>query len=91
MGVDPFKTASYSFSLPDSLIADTPLESRDQSRLLVVNSISRTIEHRSIQDLPELLTSDYVVVANNTRVFKARLLGEREGTGGKVEFFQLIA
>ncbi len=87
--MDIFDTSSYNFDLPDSLIADTPLKSRDQSRLLVVNRLSRTIEHRNVFELPEILSPDFVVVANNTRVFKARLLGEREGTGGKVEFFLL--
>jgi S-adenosylmethionine:tRNA ribosyltransferase-isomerase len=87
--MDVFDTSSYSFVLPESLIADTPLKSRDQSRLLVVNRLSRTIEHRKVFELPEILSPDFVVVANNTRVFKARLLGEREGTGGKVEFFLL--
>ncbi|MBU6153569.1 MAG: tRNA preQ1(34) S-adenosylmethionine ribosyltransferase-isomerase QueA [Bdellovibrionales bacterium] len=84
-----FSASTYHFDLPQSLIADTPLKARDQSRLLVVNRLSRTIEHKRMLDLPYILTPDYVLVANNTRVFKARLLGEREGTGGKVEFFLL--
>jgi len=84
-----FETSAYHFDLPQELIADTPLETRDQSRLLVVNRRSKTLEHRTIRDLVSLLSSQHVLVANNTRVFRARLLGERLGTRGKVEFFLL--
>ena len=87
--MDPFKTSSYSFVLPSELIAAEPLRERDQARLLVVNRKSKTLEHKLISDLPALLPTGTVVVANNTQVFKARLLGEREGTGGKIEFFLL--
>ncbi len=88
-GVDLFRTGTYHFELPASLIADSPLKARDHARLLVVNRIQRTIEHKHIYDLPGILGPRYLLVANNTKVFKARLLGEREGTGGKVEFFLL--
>ncbi len=87
--MDPFKTSSYRFDLPPELIAAEPLRERDQSRLLVVNRKSKTLEHRSVSELPEILPEGALVVANNTRVFKARLSGERTGTGGKVEFLMV--
>lgn len=86
---NPYDTKSYSFELPEELIASEPLERRDSSRLLVVNRRSKTLDHRSVSDLPSILDPGTVLVANNTRVFKARLIGERSGTGGKVEFFML--
>ncbi len=87
--MDPYQTSSYSFHLPPELIASEPLERRDESRLLVVNRLSKTIEHQKIRNLPEILDSRYSVIANNTKVFRARLKCERIGTGGKVEFFLL--
>jgi S-adenosylmethionine:tRNA ribosyltransferase-isomerase len=86
---DLYSTKTYSFDLPEDLIASEALAKRDSSRLLVVNRATRTIEHRTIQDLPEILNHNYEIVVNNTRVFRARLLGERVGSGGKVEFFML--
>jgi S-adenosylmethionine:tRNA ribosyltransferase-isomerase len=87
--MDLFDVRNYQYALPDELIAAEPLQQRDRSRLLVVNRKSRTWEHRIFSDLPEILDPGTVIVANNTRVIRARLLGEREDTGGKVEFFML--
>ena len=84
-----FKTQDYSFVLPEALIATEALPNRDASRLLVVHRQARKIEHRSIQDLPQILDANYRVVANNTKVFRARLLGRRKSTQGKIEFFLL--
>ena len=92
MGVDTkplFLTKSYHFELPEELIASEPLQRRDSSRLLVVNRANGSIEHRQIGELPAILDSSFTLVANNTKVIRARLLGERVGTGGKVEFFLL--
>jgi S-adenosylmethionine:tRNA ribosyltransferase-isomerase len=86
---DVYSTRTYSFELPDELIASESLAQRDASRLLVVNRNKGTIEHHTIRDLPRLLNAEYEMVVNNTRVFRARLLGERIGSGGKVEFFML--
>jgi S-adenosylmethionine:tRNA ribosyltransferase-isomerase len=87
--MDLFDVRNYQYSLPEELIAAEPLEQRDRSRLLVVNRNSRTWEHRVFNEIPEILDPGTVIVANNTRVIRARLLGEREETGGKVEFFML--
>ncbi len=84
-----FQTKDYSFELPDSLIATHPLQKRDDSRLLVVNRAEQRIQHARVSDLPFILPGNTSLVANNTKVIKARLLGERVGTGGKVEFFLL--
>ncbi len=84
-----FNRSQYFFDLPDALIAATPLAERDQARLMVVDRANRSVKHLRVSDLPQILNSDYVLVANNTRVFKARLLGERLKTGGRVEFFLL--
>jgi S-adenosylmethionine:tRNA ribosyltransferase-isomerase len=83
---------SYDYELPERLIAQKPAEPRDSSRLMVIHRAEGRWEHRRFSDLPEYLGSQDVLVANNTRVMKARLLGQRlrEGTlGGKVEFVML--
>ena len=84
-----FQTKDYFFDLPEKLIASNPLEQRDASRLLVYHRSEDRIEHARILDLPHILDSGFSLVANNTKVIRARLLGERTGTGGKVEFFLL--
>ena len=91
--MNSFLRSAYSFQLPENLIAHAPLLKRDDSRLMVVNRNTKEVTHRHFSDLPEILESDpknnYSLVVNNTQVFKARLLGERVATGGKVEFFLL--
>ena len=89
---NPFLTQSYSFELPPELIATEALPDRSASRLLVIDRKQRKISHHLISELPELLSAtgaEYSVVANNTRVFRARLLGKREASDGQVEFFML--
>jgi S-adenosylmethionine:tRNA ribosyltransferase-isomerase len=95
------KRSEYSFDLPESLIAAFPLESRADARLLVVHKNARTIESRFVRELPEILPAKSVLVANNTKVIRARLKGARilpadsllsSATGsapGKIEFFLL--
>lgn len=88
---------SYDYELPERLIAQKPVEPRDASRLLVIHRAEKRWEHRRFSDLPDYLDSNDVIVANNTRVMKARLLGkrlreEKPGqwvAGGKVEFVML--
>ncbi len=84
-----FETKNYSFHLPEELVAAEALSARDASRLLVVHKNEHRIEHRMIRDLPSILTSNHLIVANNTKVFRARLPGRRKGTDGKIEFFML--
>ncbi len=87
---------SYDYYLPERLIAQEPANPRDSSRLMVLHRNRGTIEHRLFKDLPEYLDSQDLVIANNSKVIKARLLGRRlnfeQGrwvSGGKVEFFLL--
>ena len=82
------RTADYEFELPRERIAQTPAERRDQSRLMVVDRASGTIEHRRFADITELVAPGDALVLNTTRVFRARLIGTRE-SGGRAEVFLL--
>lgn len=75
----------YDYILPEHLIAKFPPEKREDARLMVVDRARGTIEHGSILDLPRLLRAGDCLTLNNTRVLKARLLGERLQTGGRWE------
>ncbi|MFQ5558963.1 MAG: tRNA preQ1(34) S-adenosylmethionine ribosyltransferase-isomerase QueA [Nitrospinota bacterium] len=77
------KRQEYSFSLPDKLIAQYPNKERDQSRLMVVHRNTGRIEHRVFSDITQYLGENDALVFNNSRVFPARVIGEKT-TGGKV-------
>lgn len=79
----------FDFYLPDELIAQHPLEKRDTSRLMVLDKESGEITHRTFHDIIEYLNKGDTLVLNNTRVMPARLIGEKENTGGKIEFLLL--
>lgn len=81
--------SEFDFYLPESLIAQHPVEPRDASRLMVLNRDSGRIEHQTFRDLVSLLKKGDVLVLNNTRVIPARLIGEKEGTEGKIEVLLL--
>ena len=83
------KTADFDYFLPEELIAQTPMEPRDHSRLLVVHRQTRTLEHRHFYDILEYLHPGDALVVNETRVIPARLLGEKEDTGVPVEVLLL--
>jgi S-adenosylmethionine:tRNA ribosyltransferase-isomerase len=78
-------TSDFDFELPGELIAQYPVEPRDQARLMVINRQKGCWEHRIFTDLPEHLRPPDILVRNNTRVVPARLLGRRAATGGKWE------
>jgi len=78
-------TSEFEFLLPEDLIAQQPVEPRDQSRLMVISRQTGKIEHRRFAELPGLLDPGDTLVRNNTRVVPARLLGHRASTGGKWE------
>ncbi len=82
------KTSDFYYDLPEELIAQTPLERRDGSRLLHLNKKTGEIEHRHFYDLPEYLCEGDCLVLNDSRVLPARLIGHRE-TGGVVEVLLL--
>jgi len=83
------KLKDFWYELPEHLIAQNPAEKRDMSRLLVLNREKHSMEHRVFRDLPLYLEAGDCLVINNTRVIPARLLGEKEGTGGSIEFVLL--
>ncbi len=82
------KVKDFDYYLPEELIAQTPIEKRDESRLMVLDKKSKTIEHRHFKNIIEYLEPGDVLVRNNTKVIPARLYGEKE-TGAKVEFLLL--
>lgn len=82
------KKSDFYFYLPEELIAQTPLEKRDGSRLLVLDKESGAMDHRHFYDLPEYLRAGDCLVLNNSRVLPARLIGTRPG-GGAVELVLL--
>lgn len=83
------KLSQFKFYLPKELIADYPEEDRDNSRLMVLHRNTQTIEHRQFKDILDYFEEGDVFVLNNTKVFPARLYGEKERTGAKIEVFLL--
>ena len=83
------KVSDFYFELPEELIAQYPLEKRDSSRLMVLDKKTGEIEHRKFHDILEYVNEGDTLVLNNTRVLPARLIGEKEETGGKIEFLLL--
>ncbi len=82
------KTSDFSYDLPEELIAQTPLDRRDASRLLVLDKATGAREHRHFSDIAEYLVPGDLLVLNDSRVIPARLLGARE-TGGAAELLLL--
>jgi S-adenosylmethionine:tRNA ribosyltransferase-isomerase len=81
------KITDFDYELPGELIAQTPLEERDASRMLVLDRGRQEWVDSSFKEFPHYLRTNDVVVINNSRVIPARLLGQREGSGGQVEIF----
>jgi S-adenosylmethionine:tRNA ribosyltransferase-isomerase len=83
------KTSDFNYFLPPELIAQIPIEPRDQSRLLVLDRKNGTIEHRHFYDIIEYPHEGDVMVFNDSRVIPARIRGKRSGSGGSVEILLL--
>ncbi len=83
------KVKDFYFDLPHELIAQHPLEKRDESRLMVLNKKTGELEHKVFKDIINYLNPGDCLVLNDTRVMPARLYGAKEGTGGKMEFLLL--
>ncbi|PKM51736.1 MAG: tRNA preQ1(34) S-adenosylmethionine ribosyltransferase-isomerase QueA [Firmicutes bacterium HGW-Firmicutes-7] len=83
------KLSDFSFSLPQELIAQEPLQERSNSRLLVLDRDSKTIEHKVFKDILDFFSEGDCLVLNNTRVIPARLMGEKFETQSKMEFLLL--
>lgn len=83
------KTSDFYYDLPKELIAQTPLEPRDSSRLLVLDREKQTLEHKHFYDIIDYLNEGDLLVANDSRVLPARIYGIKDETGAKVEFLLL--
>ena len=83
------KLSHFNFNLPEELLAEFPAENRDESRLMVVNRKTNTIEHKLFKDVIDYFDDGDVLILNNTKVFPARLYGNKEKTGARIEVFLL--
>ena len=83
------KLSQFKFYLPHELIRNTPPKNRDESRLIVLNRKDQTIEHKKFTDILDYFGDGDVFVINNTKVFPARLYGNKEKTGARIEVFLL--
>ncbi len=83
------KLSQFKFDLPDELVASHPKENRDDSRLMVVDRKTHSIDHYKFKDIIDFFDDKDVFVTNNTKVFPARLYGYKEKTGAKIEVFLL--
>jgi len=83
------KTSDFDFNLPEELLAEHPAENRDEARLMVVHRDTGEIEHRLFKDVIEYFEEGDVMIRNNTKVFPARLMGNKEKTGANIEVFLL--
>ena len=84
-----FKLSHFKFNLPAKLIPNTPNEQRDECKLMVVHKSTGEIEHRTFKDLIEYFDENDVMIFNNTKVFPARMFGNKEKTGARIEVFLL--
>ena len=83
------KLSDFNFDLPNSLLAERPAPDRDESRLMVLNRKEQTISHHTFKDVINFFDEGDVMVLNNTKVFPARLFGNKEKTGARIEVFLL--
>ena len=83
------KLSQFKFNLPDSLIANTPSQTRDEARLMVLHRDSGKIEHKIFKDVLDYYDDKDVMILNNTKVFPARMYGNKEKTGATIEVFLL--
>jgi len=83
------KLSHFEYSLPEELLAEYPSELRDEAKLMVINREKETIEHRVFKDLVDYFDDGDLFVFNNTKVFPARLFGNKEKTGARIEVFLL--
>ena len=83
------KLSHFNFKLPEELLAERPSDIRDESRLMVLNRKEQTIEHKVFKDVIDYFEEDDIMILNNTKVFPARLFGNKEKTGARIEVFLL--
>ena len=83
------KLSAFGFELPEELLSEYPAENRDESKLMVIDRAKGTIEHKMFKDIIDYFDEGDVMVLNNTKVFPARLYGNKEKTGARIEVFLL--
>jgi len=83
------KLSNFQYDLPEGLLAEYPSELRDEAKLMVLNRKDGSIEHKSFKDLVDYFDENDILVFNNTKVFPARLYGNKEKTGARIEVFLL--
>ncbi|OYU85602.1 MAG: tRNA preQ1(34) S-adenosylmethionine ribosyltransferase-isomerase QueA [Flavobacterium sp. BFFFF2] len=83
------KLSHFNFNLPAELLAEFPSENRDESRLMVIDRSKGTIEHHMFKDIINYFDDGDVMILNNTKVFPARMYGNKEKTGARIEVFLL--
>ncbi len=83
------KLSQFNFDLPEGLLAEFPAEHRDEARLMVLHRDTQKIEHKLFKDLIDYFDDGDMMILNNTKVFPARLIGEKEKTGARIEVFLL--
>ena len=83
------KLSNFEFNLPKELLAEYPAENRDESRLMVLHRNSGKIEHKMFKDIIDYFDEGDVMALNNTKVFPARLYGNKEKTGARIVVFLL--
>ena len=87
--MNKMKLSQFNFDLPEEFIAKYPSENRDDARLLVIERNTGKIEHKMFKDVLEYVDEGDVLIMNNTKVFPARMYGNKEKTGAKIEVFLL--
>ena len=83
------KLSDFNYELPEELVAEYPNKNRDESKLMVIDRKDYSIKHRQFKDMIEYFDENDVIVLNNTKVFPARLYGNKEKTGARIEVFLL--
>ena len=83
------KLSDFNYELPQELLSEYPSVNRDESRLMVVNREDQSIHHRQFKDMIDYFDENDIIVLNNTKVFPARLYGNKEKTGARIEVFLL--
>ena len=83
------KLSNFTYELPDKLLAEYPSDQRDESRLMVLHRDSNKIEHKLFKDVIDYFEDGDSFILNDTKVFPARLMGNKEKTGAKIEVFLL--
>lgn len=87
--MNKMKLSQFNFELPEELLSEYPSDNRDEARLMVVHRDTGKIEHKLFKDLIDYVDEGDVMIRNNTKVFPARMYGNKEKTGAKIEVFLL--